>query len=719
MFGSFPILVALRDLCKVALGEDVNAFIPKAFSRLHARADAHKLPPNHDLQHALQKSLSNATRALAWNLFEPNRKKFSDVLANCNPLEIVQRLDEAIQQEPKNLRPGTSDYWISALMEKSSDWKSFEEFNFGPLLLNNEFTKLVPERVDEEFSIHVHNALLQWVEKCKIENPHIHPDFEKWVRNGWTLSAADGSAGAHVTFYQIFCLFFREELKDPHSEKVFKIYVADTLAEIKQMLSTARASQIPDITFQQWQSKLDAQNQEVLSHLQEVLTVVKKIDTTTTRTDENVTEIKKSLDELLAMFSKSAMTPQRDPEQEEAARLNVLETWAKRYGLALPEAEKIIERFIADTRSDPHADSKTKADAEFLAQNFLEAAQLYKNSAREALRQLEKKEAGFQQEKLRLKETVVNDLLRAGESFYSVLKYKEALAEFEEALTHTDRKMQAELWAKTQVWIGLAASEHANRTEGLAIARYSQQSITAYRVALEVYTRAQLPQDWAMTQNNLADALSEQALRSAGENAVVLLAEAVQACRAALEVYTREQLPQDWAMTQNNLAIALKEQALRSAGENAVALLAEAVQAYRAALEVRTCKQLPQDWAMTQNNLATALQEQALRSAGEKAVELLAEAVTAYRAALEIYTRKQLPQGWAMTQNNLANALSEQALRSVGENAVALLAEAVQAYRAALEVYTRQHSPHYHQIAQNNLARACAELQKREQGNIP
>ena len=61
-----------------------------------------------------------------------------------------------------------------------------------------------------------------------------------------------------------------------------------------------------------------------------------------------------------------------------------------------------------------------------------------------------------------------------------------------------------------------------------------------------------------MTQNNLGNALKEQAIRSEGALGTELLAQAVAAYRSALEVRTREQLPQNWAMTQNNLGLTLR-----------------------------------------------------------------------------------------------------------------------------------------------------------------
>ena len=63
------------------------------------------------------------------------------------------------------------------------------------------------------------------------------------------------------------------------------------------------------------------------------------------------------------------------------------------------------------------------------------------------------------------------------------------------------------------------------------------------------------------------------------------------AYRNALEVRTRTQLPQDWAATQNNLGIAREDLAGQSEGPRAAAYLEQAAGAYRHALEVRTREQ--------------------------------------------------------------------------------------------------------------------------------
>ena len=79
----------------------------------------------------------------------------------------------------------------------------------------------------------------------------------------------------------------------------------------------------------------------------------------------------------------------------------------------------------------------------------------------------------------------------------------------------------------------------------------------AYRQALTVRKRDDLPQDWAMTQNNLGAALQALGERQGGPEGLRRLNEAVEAYRQALTVFTRDDLPQDWATTQNNLGLAL------------------------------------------------------------------------------------------------------------------------------------------------------------------
>ena len=154
--------------------------------------------------------------------------------------------------------------------------------------------------------------------------------------------------------------------------------------------------------------------------------------------------------------------------------------------------------------------------------------------------------------------------------------------------------------------LGNSLQEAGIRTKGADIQNFLRDAVTAYRAALTVYTKGQLPQDWAMTQNNLGNVLREQGILTGGEAGANLLAEAVTAYRAALTIYTKEQLPQQWATTQNNLGATLGDQGTRTGGEAGKALIRQAINAYELAFEVRTREALPVQWGQTTGNLAHA-----------------------------------------------------------------------------------------------------------------
>src|SRR5215472_6721300 len=80
-------------------------------------------------------------------------------------------------------------------------------------------------------------------------------------------------------------------------------------------------------------------------------------------------------------------------------------------------------------------------------------------------------------------------------------RFEEAEKAYETALRYINRETQAQLWAETEVDLGITHDELGIRVEGKAGNEHLVAAIIAYRSALEVYTREQLPQDWAMIQN--------------------------------------------------------------------------------------------------------------------------------------------------------------------------------------------------------------------------
>jgi tetratricopeptide (TPR) repeat protein len=182
------------------------------------------------------------------------------------------------------------------------------------------------------------------------------------------------------------------------------------------------------------------------------------------------------------------------------------------------------------------------------------------------------------------------------------------------------------------------------------------------------------------------------------------LAQAVAAYRSALKVYTREQLPQDWAWIQTILGLALWQQGSQTAGAQGMELLAQAVAAYRSALEVYTREQQPQHWAGTQLRVGALFWEQGSQTAGAQGVELLAQAVAAHRSALEVYTREQFPQQWAETQNFLSGALGTLSNQLAGEEGLKHKHEAVELSREVMSYQSDDLSCYYLASALGDLA---------------
>jgi len=193
--------------------------------------------------------------------------------------------------------------------------------------------------------------------------------------------------------------------------------------------------------------------------------------------------------------------------------------------------------------------------------------------------------------------------------------------------------------------------------------RLLKEALAAYQQSATVYTRDRLPQKWAETENNLGGVLlilGEQ-ISEDDEEEVKYLNESVAAFRTALEVRTRELLPLEWATTQQNLGAVLSTLAAvasrASEDEKKVKYLKDAVVAFRAALEVRTQKQLPQQWAGTQNDLGIVLLSRGESVSGADGIYTHdPDDYEAYRIADSLYQDKlfSFNKSYALSQQWLA-----------------------------------------------------------------
>src|SRR5215472_17565660 len=91
-------------------------------------------------------------------------------------------------------------------------------------------------------------------------------------------------------------------------------------------------------------------------------------------------------------------------------------------------------------------------------------------------------------------------------------RFDEAEKAYETALRYINRETQAQLWAETEVDVGITHDKLGIRVEGKAGNEHLAAAISAYQSALEIYTHQQLPKEWAMTQNNLGNSLWQQGL---------------------------------------------------------------------------------------------------------------------------------------------------------------------------------------------------------------
>jgi tetratricopeptide (TPR) repeat protein len=354
-------------------------------------------------------------------------------------------------------------------------------------------------------------------------------------------------------------------------------------------------------------------------------------------------------------------------------------------------AEAIAEE--ASDRLQGHGERFARAGA-------LDAAIARRRSLAEALRS-----RGDRQEAARLWNNLGNALSTQGErtgGAEGLRLLDEAVAAYREALVVRARTDMPAKWAMTPNNLGTALSTQGERTGGAEGLRLLDDAVAAYREALTVYTRADMPAEWATTQDNLGNALRIQGGRTGGAEGLRLLDEAVAAHREALTVHARADMPADWAATQNNLGVALRTQGERTGGAEGLRLLDEAVATYREALTVYTVADMPADRALTQNNLGNALSTQGERTGGAEGLRLLDEAVAAYREALTVRTRADMPAHWAMTQENIG-LLQESMAEFEPAKARAHLADAEAALADALTVYTPEHMPYYHEKATRSL----------------
>src|SRR5262249_7516597 len=121
------------------------------------------------------------------------------------------------------------DHWLAKLIDESKEAGSFEDFDLKLVLDDSQITRLLRSKTDEEFRAHIHKEFLNWVERHAPDNGHKPADFAEKVRHGWQVG---GAKGHPLAFYDVFCLFLREELKE--ETEVFRAFAINVWTGIQQ-----------------------------------------------------------------------------------------------------------------------------------------------------------------------------------------------------------------------------------------------------------------------------------------------------------------------------------------------------------------------------------------------------------------------------------------------------------------------------------------------------
>ncbi len=259
-------------------------------------------------------------------------------------------------------------------------------------------------------------------------------------------------------------------------------------------------------------------------------------------------------------------------------------------------------------------------------------------------------------------------------------KLEIAITAYELALIVFTRDFDAELWASIQNNLGVVYKDRINgsRSENL------ERSIQHYQSALTVRTRNDSSEDWAETQYNLGNTYLKRVqgdeldnLELASDN----LELAINSYRLVLEVSSLEATsPKLWAMANTNIGGAYTKRIKGDRSEN----LEKAIKFSQAALTVHTFMAYPTDWAIAQKNLGGIYLE---RIKGERA-ENLEKAIEFCQGALKVYTPEAFPEDWKMVQNILVLAYVERVKENKAENLEGSIELQIELFEAVLVAKT-------------------------------
>lgn len=238
--GTITLAGLLTDLAVNVVGGEGHRKYRDLVRTLGRRVAEGGLPANAHLEAAVRRSLAGAALVVAYTLHDPERRLLREIIGSGlswrNFKDFSHQVAELIGRTV--IRDTASDSWLAVLIDLAERPESFANFNQTIVLSAGGPPRVVRPDIDLEIRDGLHAEFIRWadhwISESHLAGEHKPADFDEAVRNGLVV------AGRRLTFYDVFRLFFREELKD--DGPVHKAYVIDVLADLRANIDSLTAS---------------------------------------------------------------------------------------------------------------------------------------------------------------------------------------------------------------------------------------------------------------------------------------------------------------------------------------------------------------------------------------------------------------------------------------------------------------------------------------------
>ncbi len=185
--------------------------------------------------------------------------------------------------------------------------------------------------------------------------------------------------------------------------------------------------------------------------------------------------------------ARQQVRPEGKPEEIDFARY--IKEWATQYGFSAQQAKAEIDNWIAEVQKKQNDPYKLGLAA-YAEKHFGKAGELFTLSAEAKVKRLEE----LSQKQENLTEEIIRDFRLAGDAEYNNYAFTKALTAYQRALSHVakEKNKRPLLWSALVSEVASAHQQIGTRTKGPAVHTHLAEAVSAYRNALQVYTRKQL-----------------------------------------------------------------------------------------------------------------------------------------------------------------------------------------------------------------------------------